>query len=98
MHPGQNFKRVEAMENDLSVSVLSRPESLAELIDNISPTIYDSLKSAIELGKWPDGSRLSSDQVDKCMQAVILYEAEHLPQQRRTGFGLPERCAKQQKK
>jgi len=53
------------MEDDLSAPVLSRPESLAELIDNISPTIYDSLKSAIELGKWPDGSRLSSEQVDK---------------------------------
>ena len=86
------------MENDLSVPVLSRPESLAELIDNISPTIYDSLKSAIELGKWPDGSRLSSEQVDKCMQAVILYEAERLPQQQRTGFGLQARCSKQQKK
>jgi len=36
--------------------------------------------------------------VDKCMQAVILYEAECLPQQQRTGFGLPARCSKQQKK
>ena len=86
------------MEDDLSASVLARSESLAELIDNISPAIYDSLKSAIELGKWSDGSRLSSDQVDKCMQAVILYEAENLPQQQRTGFGLSGRCSKQQKK
>lgn len=86
------------MEDDLSASILSRPESLAELIDNISPAIYDSLKSAIELGKWSDGSRLSSDQVDQCMQALILYEAENLPQQQRTGFGLAGRCSKQRKK
>lgn len=86
------------MEDDLSASILRRPESLAELIDNISPAIYDSLKSAIELRKWSDGSRLSSDQVDQCMQALILYEAENLPQQQRTGFGLPGRCSKQRKK
>ena len=72
MHPGQNFKRVEAMENDLSVPVLSRPESTAELIDNIAPTIYDSLNSAIELGTWPDVHRLSREQVDKCNRAGTL--------------------------
>jgi uncharacterized protein YeaC (DUF1315 family) len=55
------------------------------------------LKSAIELGKWSDGSRLSGDQMDKCMQAIILYEAENMPQQQRTGFGLPAGCSKQQK-
>lgn len=86
------------MKDDLSAVGLSRPESLAELIDNISPTVYDSLKSAIELGKWPDGSRLKRDQVDRCMQAVILYEVENLPPQQRTGFFLPVGCSKQQNK
>ncbi len=72
-----------------------RPESLPELIENISATIYASLKSAVELGKWSDGTRLSSEQVERCMQAVILYEAENLPEQERTGFGLATGCAKQ---
>jgi len=85
------------MKDNLSASELSRPESLAELIGNISPATYDNLKSAIELGKWSDGSRLSGDQMDKCTQAIILYEAENLPQQQRTGFGLPAGCSKQQK-
>ncbi len=85
------------MKDNLSASELSRPESLAELIGNISPAIYDNLKSAIELGKWSDGPRLSGDQMDKCMQAIILYEAENLPQQQRTGFGSPVGCWKQQK-
>jgi uncharacterized protein YeaC (DUF1315 family) len=35
--------------------------------------------------------------MDKCMQAIILYEAENLPQQQRTGFGSPVGCSKQQK-
>ena len=77
---------------------ISRPESLAELIDNISPTVYASLKSAIELGKWSDGTRLSADQVETCLQAVIIYEAENLRESDRAGFGMPGGCSKQQNK
>lgn len=84
------------MTDDNLQPALNRPESLAELIDNISPTIYASLKSAVELGKWSDGTCLSAGQVERCMQAVILYEAENLPEPERTGFDLVTGCAKQQ--
>ena len=66
--------------------------SLEALIDTITPEIHDRLQSAIELGKWEDGGRLSPEQVEYCMQAVILYEARHLPEETRTGSPLNRPC------
>ena len=54
--------------------------------------VYDSLKLAIELGKWGDGARLDAQQIDFCMQAIILYEAKHLREQDRVGFDLSASC------
>ena len=28
---------------------------LKQLLDSITPEVYESLKRAIEVGKWPDG-------------------------------------------
>ena len=72
---------------------LQRPESLEQLIEEITPDIYANLKSAIELGKWNDGSRLSAGQLESSMQTVILYESKKLPQQERTGFEPEANCS-----
>jgi len=72
---------------------LQRPESLEQLIEEITPDIYANLKSAIELGKWNDGSRLSAGQLELSMQAVILYESKNLPLQERAGFELAANCS-----
>jgi uncharacterized protein len=55
------------------------------LLQSLTPTVYDNLKRAIELGKWPDGTRLTSEQRQMCMQAVIAYEQQHLPPEKHTG-------------
>ena len=60
--------------------------SLSEIVGQINPQTYQSLKTALELGKWSDGRRLSKDQLGHCMQAVILYEAEHLQERHRVGY------------
>ena len=60
--------------------------TLEELIASITPETYDNLKRAVELGKWPDGSRLSPEQRANCMQAVIAYGERHLSEQQRVGF------------
>lgn len=57
-----------------------------QLIENMTPDIYQSLKRAIELGKWPTGQKLSDEQRDICMRAVIVYDQKHLPEDQRTGF------------
>lgn len=71
---------------------LQRPESIEQLIAEMTPEIYANLKSAIELSKWNDGSRLSAEQLESSMQAVILYESKNIPQQQRTGFDLAADC------
>lgn len=66
-----------------------------ELIRNINPDIYQNLKRALELGKWPDGKLLTQEQKEMCMEAVIVYEAKNLPEHERTGYmgNGPENCA-----
>ena len=36
--------------------------SFAEMIENITPDIYQSLKLAVEIGKWADGRKLTAEQ------------------------------------
>ena len=70
----------------------NRPQSMQELIATMTPEIYENLRSAVELGKWQDGSRLSARQLEHCMEAVILYEAQNLPPSERTGAPLKQQC------
>jgi uncharacterized protein len=57
-----------------------------QLIDEITPEIYRNLKRAIEIGKWPDGRALTSEQRELSMQALIAYEAQHVDECERSGF------------
>lgn len=60
--------------------------SLNEIIAKLSPQTYQTLKTAVELRKWSDGKRLTRKQLENSMQAIILYEAEHLAEQDRVGY------------
>lgn len=60
--------------------------SVNDLLNNITPDIYQNLKRSIELGKWPTGDRLSSEQKQLCLQAVIAYEKKNLPPEEHTGY------------
>lgn len=55
-------------------------------VESMSPAIYASLKQAIELGKWPDGKKLTPEQKEHCLQAVIAYDLKHKPEQERVGY------------
>ncbi|GAB3475191.1 YeaC family protein [Marinomonas epiphytica] len=57
-----------------------------EMIDNMSPEVYESLKLAVELGKWPNGVRLTQEQQELCLQAVITYDYQFKSEQERVGF------------
>jgi uncharacterized protein YeaC (DUF1315 family) len=63
---------------------------LQQLLNSITPEIYQNLKVAVELGKWADGNKLSREQRQLCMQAVIAYEHKHLPPEEHTGYIPPE--------
>ncbi|QXC58445.1 YeaC family protein [Vibrio mimicus] len=48
-----------------------------QLINAITPEAYQRLLYAVETGKWPEGTPLSQQQRDSCMQAVMLYQSKH---------------------
>ncbi|CAM3586353.1 transcriptional regulator [Rouxiella silvae] len=48
-----------------------------ELVDVMTPEIYQRLALAVELGKWPDGVRLTELQKEHSLQVVMLYQARH---------------------
>ncbi|MEH0875824.1 YeaC family protein [Pectobacterium cacticida] len=50
---------------------------LNELIDAMTPTIYQRIVTAVELGKWPDGVALTPEQKENCLQMVMLWQARH---------------------
>lgn len=64
----------------------TRPESFEALIDGMSAEVHQQLKTAIELGKWPNGERLSAAQVELCLQAVIAWDLKNLPESERVAY------------
>jgi len=57
-----------------------------QMISQITPDIYNNLKTAIEIGRWPDGRTLTSEQRESSLQAIIAYEAQHVAEDERTGY------------
>ncbi|SET07327.1 MULTISPECIES: YeaC family protein [Marinobacter] len=58
-----------------------------ELIQRLDPTVYQNLRRAIELGKWPDGRKVTDEQRRTCLEAVIHYEQTHnIPEPDRVGY------------
>jgi len=63
-----------------------------QMIENITPDIAERLKLAVEIGKWPDGERLSQEQKELCLQALITWEAKNLPEELRIGYMGEQQC------
>ncbi|MCX7080034.1 MAG: DUF1315 family protein [Pseudomonas sp.] len=66
--------------------------SFNEMINNITPQIYQNLKLAVEIGKWPDGGKLTAEQRELTLQAMIAWEIQNLPEDERTGYMGPQEC------
>ena len=60
--------------------------NIQALLSSITPDIYQHLKLAVEIGKWPAGDKLTAEQRQLCMQAMIAYEKKHLPPEQHTGY------------
>lgn len=57
-----------------------------QYIESMSPEVYERLKRAVELGKWPDGRTLTTAQRRDALQAVIAWDALHVAAPERVGF------------
>jgi len=61
--------------------------TLEQLIKAMTPEIYQNMRTAIELGRWPDGRKLDEEQRSLCMEAIIYYEQlNDLPAEQRVGY------------
>ena len=63
-----------------------------QLLNSITPDIYQKLQKAVEIGKWPDGRSISEKQRSLCMQAIIAYD-QRKPEEQRTGYVPPKTTA-----
>lgn len=61
-----------------------------EILKAVTPEVYEKFKLAIELGKWENGDKLSPQQRQTCMQAVIAYESRHVAEDERVGYIPPK--------
>ncbi len=57
-----------------------------DLVEQITPELYDTFKRSLELGRWPDGRDMTPEQREHCLQAVIAYDQLHTPEQERVGY------------
>ena len=56
------------------------------ILATLTPEVIDKFRMAIELSKWSDGRKLTAEQRETCMQAVMIWEHEHLSPSERTGY------------
>ncbi|EIS79018.1 hypothetical protein YPPY72_2549, partial [Yersinia pestis PY-72] len=69
-------------EESIQLIIRLSEDALMELEDLISvmtPEIYQRLVQAVELGKWPDGVALTSEQKENSLQMVMLWQGRHNP-------------------
>lgn len=67
-------------------------DEFRQLVDQLTPEVYENMKRAVETGRWPDGRAVSAEQREICIQAVITWEAAHLPESERSGYMPPKGC------
>lgn len=51
--------------------------NVEQLLSAMTPEVYERLNYAIETGRWLDGTPITKEQRDSCMQAVMLYQSKH---------------------
>ena len=64
----------------------SNPSLPDRMLEANTPQIYEKFKTAVAIRKWPDGRILTQEQLNTCMQAIILYENQCVPPEQRTAY------------
>ena len=70
---------------------------LTDFLEKMTPEVYQALKQSVELGRWPNGVKLSGQEREASLQALIAWEFDHLPESQRTGY-MPVSCKSSQTK
>lgn len=61
--------------------------NINQMVNNLSPEVYQNLKQAVETGKWPDGQALTEDQKQQTLQLVMVYQSQVLKSQQHFSVG-----------
>lgn len=69
---------------------MSGISSFAEGSRALPESVYLAFREAVAIGKWPDGRTLTEEQKALCLEAILLYESEHVPEGQRTGYVPPK--------
>jgi uncharacterized protein YeaC (DUF1315 family) len=56
-----------------------------EKSQQLSPEMIERFKTALQVGKWPDGQPVSDKQKATLTQAIIIYDNANLPAGQRVG-------------
>ena len=67
------------------------------MINNIDQETYASMKTALELGKWADGNKLTQEQKELTMMAIIAWEQRNMPEEERSGYLGGQQCGSKSK-
>ena len=51
--------------------------NLDEIVNSMTPEVYQRLSTAVELGKWPDGVALTPEQKENSLQLVMMWQMRH---------------------
>lgn len=57
------------------------------LLQSMSEPVYQKLRQSVETGKWLDGSPLTEQQKETCIQAVMVYQAKVLKSEQHMTVG-----------
>ena len=60
--------------------------NIEQMLAVLDADIVARLKTADEIGKWPNGVVLTKEQRQTSMQAVIAWEAQNVPEKERSGY------------
>jgi uncharacterized protein YeaC (DUF1315 family) len=61
--------------------------NITQMANNLSPEIYENLKTAVETGKWTDGTELNEAQKQQTLQLVMVYQSQVLKSQQHFSVG-----------
>lgn len=69
--------RVEETIQQIIPGEGERKMDIEQIIDSMTPEVYQRLATAVELGKWPDGVALTPEQKENSLQLVMLWQARY---------------------
>ncbi len=65
--------------------------NFSAIAKQLTPDMVLVFRQSLETSKWPDGREMSKEQKSLVLEALLLWEQEHLPEQERTGY-MPDAC------